>query len=193
MKDDMITSAGGAPPRTDAAASDAAEVLTIHEAWFASAMGLDVERMRPNYVSGPHMRMYNTDGHTYIGVEELVRSWEAWHGTMDVHACEGVSEPVEVAGDIAWLVVDQVEMRCRSRAVAAFSLDGERDVARQALRPLVTHSFAAGATAQTDAAGLSEEPEQLLGFTSKIEVAGRDIVPDLTHVAAAHQASHHRR
>lgn len=110
----MITSAGGAPPRTDAAASDAAEVLTIHEAWFASAMGLDVERMRPNYVSGPHMRMYNTDGHTYIGVEELVRSWEAWHGTMDVHACEGVSEPVEVAGDIAWLVVDQVEMRCRA-------------------------------------------------------------------------------
>lgn len=114
MTNDTIISAGGAPPRTDTAASDAAEVLTIHETWFASAVGLDVERMRPNYVSGPHMRMSNTGGHTYIGVEELVRSWEAWHGTVDVHACEDVSEPVEVAGDIAWLVVDQAEMRCRA-------------------------------------------------------------------------------
>lgn len=45
-------------------------------------------------------------------------------------------------------------------------------------------------------AGVSEViviPFPEVSFTSVIELARRDIVPDLTHVAAAHQASHDRR
>jgi hypothetical protein len=90
---------------------DRADILAVQARWMRSAVGLNIEEMRQCFVQGPHLDMWNLNGHAYHGVEELAQLWRHLQTVYDLTLCRGDSEPhVTVMGDIGLVTWERMRM-----------------------------------------------------------------------------------
>lgn len=95
--------------------TDVREILKVHRRWFSSAVGIRIDDMVECFVKGPHLVMYNTNGHVYRGIDELVELWRLLAKTTELTRCVDLTEPeVEVFGQVALLTVDRSVMDIRT-------------------------------------------------------------------------------
>lgn len=94
--------------------SDRSEILAVHQRWMKASAGLHIDEMRQCFVQGPHLDMWNRNGHAYHGVDELAQLWRHLHGIVDLETCHEVTPPaVHIVGDVAWLAFETMEMDIR--------------------------------------------------------------------------------
>ncbi len=110
---------------------DTREILRVHKQWWKANVGLDFEAMQACFPSGDAFSMFNRNGFTYFGVEELTKLWE--------HYAEGPPRLIQtvavlrlaVSSDIAWLICE-----LKYRRVSPVTPDEHWDPANgEALRP----------------------------------------------------------
>ena len=85
---------------------DTSEILRIHQQWWKANVGLDIGSMQQCFPSGDAFSMFNRNGFTYFGVDELTKLWE--------HYSEGPPRLIQtvavlrlvVGGDLAWLICE---------------------------------------------------------------------------------------
>ena len=85
---------------------DTSEILRIHQQWWKANVGLDIDSMQQCFPSGDAFSMFNRNGFTYFGVDELTKLWE--------HYSEGPPRLIQtvavlrlvVGGDMAWLICE---------------------------------------------------------------------------------------
>ena len=82
---------------------DTLEILRVHKQWWKANVGLDMEAMQACFPSGNSFSMFNRNGFTYFGVDELTKLWEHYsQGPPRLIQTVAVVRLV-VGGDIAWL------------------------------------------------------------------------------------------
>jgi hypothetical protein len=78
-------------------------------------VGIRIDDMAQCSVKGPHLVMYNANGHVYRGIDELVELWRSLATTIELTRCVDLTEPaVEGFGDVALLTVDEAVMDIRT-------------------------------------------------------------------------------
>ena len=81
---------------------DRAEIVRLHEEWWASDHS--IPRMRPCFPEGDAYLMYNVSGHPYYGIDEKVVLWKHYQGRIECPEPPKFSiERLEIRGDMAWL------------------------------------------------------------------------------------------
>jgi ketosteroid isomerase-like protein len=85
-------------------AKDVEEIVKVHHDWINSNVGLDIDKMLPNFAD-PGYVQFNLNGHTYESVHEKVKLWEGFHQIgFDLKGFTTVREPsVYVDHDLAYL------------------------------------------------------------------------------------------
>lgn len=85
---------------------DSQEVLRVHQQWWKANVGLDMASMQECFPSGNAFSMFNRNGFTYFGVDELTKLWEHYsQGPPRLIQTVAVLR-LEVSADIAWLICE---------------------------------------------------------------------------------------
>jgi ketosteroid isomerase-like protein len=88
--------------REEAKVSDESEIRRVHRQWWASNVGLDVERMRECFA--PEYLMWNLNGHAYYSLDEKVHLFEYYkQHLVPTEPPELWDVRVAVAGDMAYV------------------------------------------------------------------------------------------
>ncbi|MCW2523485.1 MAG: hypothetical protein JWO63_1820 [Frankiales bacterium] len=95
---------------------DRQDVLDAHAKWWRANVGLDIPAMRECFPSGMNFSMFNRNGFTYFGIEELTSLWQHF---IDVGIPSRLTQTVnvvrlDVRGDTAWLCAELTYRRGRS-------------------------------------------------------------------------------
>jgi ketosteroid isomerase-like protein len=128
-------------------ASDAEEVLALHEGWLKANATGDVRWLRENLAQDYFMA--NLNGSLYDGLDHVCRLWEHYRTTTagwglvpgEPASAEVVHRVVRVAGDFAWVVYRLVFRGVASDLGGAFELPsrGTDVLERRGGRWLIVH------------------------------------------------------
>ena len=93
-------------PTTTTLDHDTLEILRVHKQWWKANVGLDFEAMQECFPSGNAFSMFNRNGFTYFGVDELTKLWKLYaEGPPRLIQTVAVLRLV-VSSDIAWLICE---------------------------------------------------------------------------------------
>ena len=93
-------------PNTKSLDHDTRDVLRVHQQWWKANVGLDMEAMKGCFPSGDAFSMFNRNGFTYFGVDELTKLWEHYsQGPPRLIQTVAIVR-LEVSSDIAWLICE---------------------------------------------------------------------------------------
>lgn len=93
-------------PNTKSLDHDTREVLRVHQQWWKANVGLDMAAMKECFPSGDSFSMFNRNGFTYYGVDELTKLWEHYsQGPPRLIQTVAIVR-LEVSSDMAWLICE---------------------------------------------------------------------------------------
>jgi len=94
--------------RRTAPQADLDEILRLHQEWWESNVGWQIERMRKVFPEpGNEYLMFNFNGHPYFNMAEKVALWEFYAPIVDqTGGLETRIMRLEVKGDMAWLACE---------------------------------------------------------------------------------------
>ena len=93
-------------PNTKSLHHDTREVLRVHQQWWKANVGLDMAAMKECFPSGDSFSMFNRNGFTYYGVDELTKLWEHYsQGPPRLIQTVAIVR-LEVSSDMAWLICE---------------------------------------------------------------------------------------
>lgn len=101
-----------AEPRYVGPAEDIEAIRVAHRDWWAANNTVDnngretVERAARNFAPGT--LMFNLNGHTYYGLDEMRRAWEYYVGAIEIEVCYLWDYRIHVEGDLAYLTCEGV-------------------------------------------------------------------------------------
>lgn len=93
-------------PRLEGPADDIRAILATHRDWWAGNHGLEVARCRRNFAPG--CLMFNLNGHTYYGLDEMTKVWEFYHENSEVGVITMWDIRVHVEGNLAYLTSEGI-------------------------------------------------------------------------------------
>jgi ketosteroid isomerase-like protein len=86
-------------------ATDREKILHVHDEWWIANDEIDVPRMRACF-AGERYHMFNLNAHTYWGLEEKTKLWEAFHGHISLKVGPSEQMRLDINGDLAWLACE---------------------------------------------------------------------------------------
>jgi hypothetical protein len=92
--------------RLEGPEEDVRAILAAHRDWWAGNHGLEVARCRRNFAPGT--LMFNLNGHTYYGLDEMTKVWEYYHDNSEVGLISLWDIRVYVDGDLAYLTSEGI-------------------------------------------------------------------------------------
>ncbi|WP_051791172.1 YybH family protein [Amycolatopsis jejuensis] len=119
-----------AKPRFVGPAEDVEAIRVAHRDWWAANHTQEIPRCSRNFA--PDTLMFNLNGHTYYGLDEMIKAWEFYVGAIDVDVVDLWDYRIFVSGDLAYITCEGVfpTKKSAEEGWGASNLDiGEQDVA----------------------------------------------------------------
>ncbi len=95
-----------AEPRFEGPAEDVEAIRQAHRDWWAGNHTQEVPRCARNFA--PDTLMFNLNGHTYYGLDEMIEVWEHYVETIKVEVCLIWDLRIFVHGDLAYITSEGV-------------------------------------------------------------------------------------
>lgn len=87
-------------------ADDVEAVRRAHRDWWAANHTQEIPRCARNFA--PQTLMFNLNGHTYYGLDEMIKAWEFYVGAIDVDMVQLWDYRIHVDGDLAVITCEGV-------------------------------------------------------------------------------------
>ncbi|MGD9525836.1 YybH family protein [Pseudonocardia sp.] len=95
-----------AEPRFIGPAEDIEEIRKAHRDWWAGNHTREIPRCARNF--GPGTLMFNLNGHTYYGLDEMIQAWEYYCEALEIDVVHLWDYRIQVDGDLAVLTCEGV-------------------------------------------------------------------------------------
>lgn len=96
----------GAEPTFVGPAEDVEAIRRAHRDWWAGNHTLEIARCARNFA--PRTLMFNLNGHTYYGLDEMIKAWEYYTGALEIDVCYLWDYRIHVEGDLAYITCEGV-------------------------------------------------------------------------------------
>lgn len=95
-----------AEPRFEGPAEDIEAIRAAHRDWWAGNHTQEVPRCARNFA--PDTLMFNLNGHTYYGLDEMIQVWDFYVSSIKIAVCELWDYRITVHGDFAYITCEGV-------------------------------------------------------------------------------------